>query len=54
VAPQLDQSNQIQDWKLDLDDPDRRLRVSFSGTDPQHIIELINKVGFKAELEEKH
>jgi copper chaperone len=52
VAPLLDKSDQIQDWKLDLEDPERRLRVAFSGDNPQDIIHLVNKVGFKAELDE--
>jgi len=52
VAPLFDKSDQIQDWKLDLKDPDRRLRVTFSGDDPDDIIQIVNKVGFKAELDE--
>lgn len=53
VAPLLDKFSEIKEWKLDLEDPERRLEVAFLGTDPKDIIELVNKVGFKAELEEK-
>ncbi len=52
VAPLLDKSKQVNDWKLDLEDPERRLQVKFSGEDPQEIIDLVKKVGFKAELDE--
>jgi copper chaperone len=52
VAPLLDKSDQIKDWELDLKDPERRLRVSLSGDAPHDIIQLVKKVGFKAQLDE--
>jgi len=52
VAPLLDKSTQVKEWNLDLEDPERRLQVEFSGEDPQDIIDLVKKVGFKAERDE--
>ncbi len=52
VAPLLDKSSQVKNWNLDLEDPERRLRVDYAGTDPKDIIALVEKVGFKAQLDE--
>ncbi|NBB88384.1 MAG: hypothetical protein GVX96_01165 [Bacteroidetes bacterium] len=52
VEPLLNKSQEVLDWDLDLEDPDRKLTVELAGGNPKNIIELVKKVGFNAELAE--
>lgn len=50
VTPFLDQDEQITNWQVDTNSPDKILSLSGENVDPQHVINLIEQAGFKAEL----
>lgn len=51
VSQVLDSENSISRWNIDTERPDHLLSVSGQEVDPQAIKDLIEKAGYKAELE---
>jgi len=49
VTPFLNGEKQIQEWKVDLEDPDRILSVKTEGYSAEAVKELVNKAGYNAE-----
>lgn len=49
VAPSLDGSSAISSWHADVGIPDNVLTMSGEGLEPQQVINLVEKAGFKAE-----
>ena len=50
VTPFLNQEMDIEEWQVDLSDPDRILSASLEEDDASLVIKAIEKAGFKAEL----
>lgn len=50
VTPFLNKETQIKKWEVDINHPDKILRVEGDFVKPQEIIELITKAGYKIEL----
>ncbi|MCF0042988.1 heavy-metal-associated domain-containing protein [Dyadobacter fanqingshengii] len=48
VTPFLNEDNAIENWNVDLESPERILKVETSKT-PQEIAELMKKAGYNAE-----
>jgi len=48
VTPFLNQDNAIENWNVDLESPERILKVQTSKT-PQEIADLMRKAGYNAE-----
>ncbi|MBS1550242.1 MAG: heavy-metal-associated domain-containing protein [Bacteroidetes bacterium] len=53
VKPHLDKANNITEWKVDTDNPDKILTVSTENLSKEEIIEIIQKAGFKIEALEQ-
>lgn len=49
VAPVLDGDERIENWEVDLDNPDKILTVEVTEIDPDDISRMIRKTGFKLE-----
>ena len=49
VAPVLDENKQIENWHVDLDDPDKLLTVEVNEIEPEDIVRIVRKTGFKLE-----
>ncbi len=49
VTPFLDKSNNISDWSVDLESPDRILTIKTEEGDAEEVKELLNEAGYKAE-----
>ena len=49
VTPFLDGENQIQEWKVDLQNPERILSIKTEGLTAEAIMELLKKAGYTAE-----
>lgn len=50
VTPFLNQEMDIEEWKVDLEHPDRILSARLDGDDAEAVIQAVEKAGFKAEL----
>lgn len=50
VTPFLNQEMDIEEWKVDLEHPDRILSARLDGDDGEAVIQAVEKAGFKAEL----
>ncbi|SKB99129.1 heavy-metal-associated domain-containing protein [Dyadobacter psychrophilus] len=48
VTPFLNEDNAIENWNVDLESPERILKVETSKT-PQEIAQLMKKAGYNAE-----
>ncbi|WP_409013421.1 MULTISPECIES: heavy-metal-associated domain-containing protein [unclassified Dyadobacter] len=48
VTPFLNEDNAVENWNVDLQSPERILKVETSKT-PQEIAELMKKAGYNAE-----
>lgn len=49
VTPFLEKSNNISDWSVDLENPDRVLTVETEG-DSEEVKDLLKEAGYKAEM----
>lgn len=49
VKPYLDEAKDIESWEVDLNAPEKVLKVKTAGISSEKVQELINKAGFKAE-----
>lgn len=49
VTPFLNNEKQIEEWKVDLENPDRILSVKTESLSAEAITELIKKAGYNAE-----
>lgn len=49
VTPFLDGEKQIQEWKVDLENPDRVLSVKSEKLSSENVIDLLKKSGYTAE-----
>jgi copper chaperone len=49
ITPYLDESEQIKEWNVDLNDPDRILTVTGEGLTNVHVKDTLLKAGYKAE-----
>lgn len=49
VTPHLDKEQDIKNWQIDTDNPDKILTVETEGLDADAVIDKIEKAGFKAE-----
>ena len=50
VSPGMQSVKNIDNWSVDLNDPNRTLTVAGENPDPIEIIEKIKSAGYKAEL----
>ena len=49
VTPFLNQKEEIINWEVDLDNPDKILSIDAKELAPEAVIEAVGKAGFKAE-----
>lgn len=49
VTPVLDQSEEIQDWKVDTNNPNKILTIETESLNEDQIKAMVEKAGFKAE-----
>lgn len=49
VTPHLNEQRGIQQWEVDLKNPNKILSVNTDGADQAEIIAAVGKAGFKAE-----
>lgn len=49
VTPHLDKEQDIKNWQVDTDNPDKILTVETEDLDADAVIDKIEKAGFKAE-----
>ena len=49
VKPSLDNEKRIVSWEVDLDDPDRKLKVVTGECKPSDIIDIVDNLGFEIE-----
>lgn len=47
VTPQLDHIEGIENWKVNLQDPEKILTVNSNGVSEKEIIDTVEKVGFR-------
>ena len=50
VTPFLDADNRIISWEVDLNDPDRILKVETNECEASDIIEIVDNIGYDIEL----
>ncbi|HEV7346896.1 copper chaperone [Telluribacter sp.] len=50
VTPYLDGEERISMWEVDTQTPDKILSVSGEELEPQHVKNLVEEAGFKAEV----
>ncbi|MBM4157771.1 MAG: heavy-metal-associated domain-containing protein [Ignavibacteria bacterium] len=50
VTPFLDENNDIEEWEIDLDNPQKILSVSGKNIIPSSVIDIIEKAGYKIEI----
>ena len=51
VTPFLNKIQGINNWKVDINNPDRILTVESENILPEQIIEVVRKIGFEIELQ---
>ena len=49
VKPSLDNEKRIVSWEVDLDDPDRKLKVVTNDCTPSDVIDIVDNLGFEIE-----
>ena len=49
VAPVLEQNEEIKDWKVDTDNPNKLLTVETESLNEEQVKAIVQKAGFKAE-----
>lgn len=49
VTPVLNANEEVENWEVDLTDPDRTLTVSAAELDEEELVHSLKKVGYKAE-----
>lgn len=49
VTPHLNENKNIQNWEVDLNNPNKVLTAEVSGLTGEELISTIRKAGFKAE-----
>lgn len=49
VTPILNSNEQIKNWSVDTDNPDKVLTIEGENIDTEALIASLNKVGYKAE-----
>jgi len=49
VSPFLNEENEISNWEVDIDNPDKILTVKSDTISPEKVIEAVGKAGFAAE-----
>lgn len=49
VTPVLDANEEIENWEVDLKDPDRILTVNAGELDEEELVHSLKKVGYRAE-----
>ena len=49
VTPVLDQTEEIQDWKVDTNNPNKILTIETESLNEEQIKTIVQKAGFKAE-----
>ncbi|MFT4032510.1 MAG: heavy-metal-associated domain-containing protein [Siphonobacter sp.] len=50
VSPFLNQEDAIDNWKVDIQNPDKILTVEGDGLVAKEVIQAVEKAGFKAEV----
>jgi hypothetical protein len=50
VKPSLDKETRIKSWEIDLDNPDKVLKVVSEDINSSEIIDIIDNNGFEIEL----
>jgi copper chaperone len=50
VKPSLDQESRIKSWEVDLDNPDKILKVVADDIKASDIIDIVDNTGFEIEL----
>lgn len=49
VTPFLNELDNVDSWKVDLENPDRILEVELDDNDEEKVIEAVTKAGYKIE-----
>lgn len=49
VKPSLDNEKRIVSWEVDLEDPERKLKVVTDECKPSDIIDIVDNLGFEIE-----
>ena len=49
VKPSLDNEKRIVSWEVDLNDPDRKLKVVTNDCTPSDVIDIVDNLGFEIE-----
>lgn len=49
VSPQLNHTQGIENWEVDLKNPDKVLTVNAEGASEEDIVKAVKKVGFEIE-----
>lgn len=49
VTPHLDANQNIKNWEVDINNPDKPLTVEAENMNESEVAELIEKLGFRAE-----
>ncbi|WP_113663958.1 heavy-metal-associated domain-containing protein [Pedobacter nanyangensis] len=49
VTPVLNAQEDIQNWEVNTENPDKILTVEGQNIDEEHVIKSLQKIGFKAE-----
>lgn len=49
VTPVLEQNEEIKDWKVDTDNPNKILTVETESLNEEQVKAIVQKAGFKAE-----
>ena len=50
VTPFLDAITEVEEWSVDLTNPDRLLQVAFSQDQSSKVVEAIHNAGFEIEM----
>lgn len=49
ITPAMNELDEVENWKVDTDNPDKIMTVEGDDLSPELIIETLKKVGYKAE-----
>lgn len=49
VTPFLEKTEGIQSWEVDVNNPDKILKVKSQGISWEQVVSILDKIGFKAE-----
>lgn len=50
ITPTLNETNGIENWNVDINNPDKILTISTNKLSEKEVTEVVRKAGFKSEL----